>query len=941
MNGAGAILIIREEIVCVLILTYLAFISRAYRMGKDGRRFNLILSFAMLHVIMDAFTVITVNRLEATPVWVNALGHWIFYLSALMFSAELFRYVLDLCYPELHPKWQKLVYTPVAVYALLLFFVLKIEYHQFRGTWASDGPAPMVGYAIGLIYFITAIGMLVVHWNRIGRHIRYMLTPMLLLLIIAEIVQIWVKEFLFTGGAVTAITVAFFFTLENPAAVLERKVMMDVISGLGTRSGYEHDMVEYEKEFLKDKSVPFIFVFIDINNLRSVNGLFGHQEGDSYISEVAVLLMTNLKNAEHIYRMGGDEFLAIYRRTEEKTVIRDIRRVHEACRKVGEKKNYMPELAIGYAVSDVKYTSLRDVLRVSDYMMYRNKTDLKREAAMGVMHDSAGTHLNLSGLTDRVFDAMCLTSEGFYPYMTNLETNVTRVSPAMVEFFGLPDEFMDNFSEIWNEKVHPDDLEGYYQDLREAMKGNKAYHYYRYRAKSKNGEYVEVSCRGGLYHGRDGEPDIFSGYIINHGAPEMVDPATGLRNHAVLFDVLGEGLQTKKPAILVRTSLRNINRIRALYGYKAADSIFRSLADMFRRIVGNRGEVFSRAGLNFTLYLPGSTPAEVNEIYHQIREYCSAGVMVGEQVIPVGICAGAVQLPSESLTTVESIRGAALFAMEEAQNSPQDRVMFYSRDVADVQGRDIKLLQIIHRDCLKERRNFYLRLQPIIRAQTGEVTGAEALLRWKSPTYGEISPARFIAFLENDPGYSALGYDIIRHAVREARRIREKLPTFRINVNITALQLCANDFIPMVLQILAEENYPPDGLILELTERCKEMEFSFLKEKVAELRKTGIRVALDDMGTGFSTIDLLLHLPVDEVKLDMEFTASMQANAMDSWFAGILCEASTHDSIFICFEGVETQEMRDHLKSFGDVLLQGYYFDRPMLPDEFRAKYCQ
>ena len=109
--------------------------------------------------------------------------------------------------------------------------------------------------------------------------------PMLFLLIISELIQTQIKEFLFTGCAVAAITVAFFFTLENPAAVLERKVMLDALSGLGTRLGYEHDMVEYDRQFLNDRETSFTFVFVDINNLRSVNGLYGHIEGDSYISD--------------------------------------------------------------------------------------------------------------------------------------------------------------------------------------------------------------------------------------------------------------------------------------------------------------------------------------------------------------------------------------------------------------------------------------------------------------------------------------------------------------------------------------------------------------------------------------------------------------------------------------------------------------------------------
>ena len=159
-------------------------------------------------------------------------------------------------------------------------------------------------------------------------------------------------------------------------------------------------------------------------------------------------------------------------------------------------------------------------------------------------------------------------------------------------------------------------------------------------------------------------------------------------------------------------------------------------------------------------------------------------------------------------------------------------------------------------------------------------------------------------------------------------------------MNITALQLYEEEFIPRVKQILAEEEYPAEHLILELTERCKEMEFDFLQQRVAELREAGMRTALDDMGTGYSTIDLLLHLKVNEIKLDMVFTQHMRENENDPAFAEMLAKLAETNGMLLCFEGVETAEMRDDLSRFGRVLLQGYYFDRPLKAEDFMAKYC-
>ena len=218
------ILILRTEIVCLILLVYLAFVSRTFRMGKDGRLFNLIMTFSMVHVIMDCVTVWTVNHQDAVPLWLNDVFHIAFYLSAMLFSVEILTYVANLSHPGISNRIRIVGDSLVALYlAAVLAGLLKIEYERFDGTFASVGSAPTAGFALCFLFFLTAIFMILANHRRVGKHIRMMLLPMLFLLIAVEVVQIFVKEFLFTGATITVITVGFFFSLENPAAVLERR----------------------------------------------------------------------------------------------------------------------------------------------------------------------------------------------------------------------------------------------------------------------------------------------------------------------------------------------------------------------------------------------------------------------------------------------------------------------------------------------------------------------------------------------------------------------------------------------------------------------------------------------------------------------------------------------------------------------------------------------
>ena len=927
-------LILREEIICLAVLAFLAIVSRGYRLGKDGRAFHFLLTCAGVCSLASTLTFWTANH--PVPYAVSYVLNIIGRLSVILFAEEIFFSSMGLFYPRKMPGMRKAALMPPILYLLSLPF-LKMEIVIGRQTWYCTGSAMLAGRALSCALVLGALILVFSHWGKANRNVRLHVTPILMFLLAAEIMQLIRPELRLTGGALTIVTLGFFFTLENPRAVLERKSISDALSGVESRMDYTRDLAEYDQQFRENPERKFIFLFADINNLKSINGTYGHMKGDEYISRMAVNLVINLQSAKHVYRMGGDEFLAVYVDSDEQTVLREMKKARAVCSQDAEKLGFSPMLAMGYAVSGPQYKNLHDVLRVSDYMMFRNRTEQKGNIALDVTH--GGTHLNLIGLTDQVFDAMCLASEHFYPYIENMETHVTRISPAMLETFGLDREFYPNFGEIWMEKVHPEDRAIYREDITAAMTGKKQYHYCKYRVTDRSGNYVQVSCRGGIYRGRNGEPDIFSGYIVNHGEPETRDALTGLENFDILYDRVGELIRKEEKAILIRLDLNNLTRVRMLYGVDAEQTLCKRLADIFLKAAGEAGTVYSGGLGEFGFVLPGAGEKAAAEMYRRLRSQCVSGVVAGEAVVPVSMCAGAVQLPEAGLQDKERVRSALLYALETSRYERHDELVFFRGQEGSFDEEEMKLLTAIHRDCLSERKYFELRYQPILDLESGRLTGAEALLRWKSPEYGEIPPGRFIGFLENDPAYSALGYDILRRAVRWAGGMRERLPEFRINVNITALQLYEEGFVDQVSRILEEECFPRQNLMLELTERCKEMEFGDLAARVQELRSRGFRVALDDMGTGFSTIHLLLHLEVDEVKLDHVFTREMYENPNNRLYAKVLCDAAAERRMDICFEGVEDWRMEEELRSFGKILVQGYYYDRPMTPEAFREKY--
>lgn len=925
------VLILRSEIVCLIILLLLVLTSRSFHLGRSSKTFYRLSLFAVIHVIFDIITVWTVNHLDTVPTGVNYVAHLIFYLAAILFSHEILDYVVTLCYPA---KSKLIYYLGLALPVIYLFCLpfLPIDYVICNGTNSSTGPAAYVGYGIAFIYFITATIIILLNKSKLSAAIRNTLLPMLFVLIIVETLQIFFRELLFTGGGVTIITVAFFFTLENPVKIFERKVMTDALTGVRSRHSYDQSIAEYDEQFRSAPSDRFIFAFCDINNLRAVNARFGHAEGDHYISFISSILSRDLAHAEGIYRMGGDEFLVIYVDVPEDTVSAELSKVHESTELESVDMDYDPSVAIGYAVSSSEYNSLRDVLRTADYIMYRNKAEMKGQKAF--LRGIRGTRLNLSGLTDRIFDAMSSSNNRSYPFITNMETSVTRISDYWRDFFGLPDVFFASFINVWKDYIHPEDREAFVRAFDLAYSGKEQFLDTEFRALAPDGDYVTCSCRGSVYHGKDGEPDVFAGYMVNHGVADTVDPITGLSNLKVIARRIEDSKSQGKTVTVLKLRIKNFTRVNLLYGYEAADDLKRSIGARLCEIIGNHGTVYCQDGSNFSILFQGDDKPLASVMARRIRESFRGGLRLHNTVLPMDTCAGAMVIKPDNGLVEKEQRSALIAALEESDAFRHGELVFVD-EIQKTDSADFHLLAAIHRDVLGAKEHFFMRYQPINASYTGEVMGAEALIRWASPELGEIKPDRFITFLENDPCYYDLGFFILRNAIADAAEFKKQNPFFRVNINITALQLQHDDFLPRVLELLKEFNYPSSDLILELTERCKELDEDFLKERIMALRSTGIRVALDDMGTGYSTISLLVNIPMDEIKLDKDFTQKLLTSREHQIIADALCKAVHDASVDLCFEGVENKALLDFVKGYGPFLCQGYYFAKPLTASEF------
>jgi len=222
-------------------------------------------------------------------------------------------------------------------------------------------------------------------------------------------------------------------------------------------------------------------------------------------------------------------------------------------------------------------------------------------------------------------------------------------------------------------------------------------------------------------------------------------------------------------------------------------------------------------------------------------------------------------------------------------------------------------------------RDFEVHYQPIVEAESGAVTGVEALLRWRHPARGYIPPGLFIPVAEQAGLMDQLGEFVLRRALSDAARWRE----LYVSVNLSPLQMQERRIVDLVSRLLAETGFPPARLVLEVTESVLIDNAEAMKSRLEELRALGVRLALDDFGSGYSSLAYLQRLPFDILKVDRGFVAALEQSANAGVIVQAIVSLGRALGLTVLIEGVETPEQRVLLRLAGCNLMQGFLFARP------------
>lgn len=519
-------------------------------------------------------------------------------------------------------------------------------------------------------------------------------------------------------------------------------------------------------------------------------------------------------------------------------------------------------------------------------------------------------------------------SQDSYLMVTDMQHNLTFVPESTAEFLGIPSGWCeDGYKIVLEKSVHPYDCPEYTEEMKKRLRGiNLENDLYIRMGKDKKYVMTQIITDMILEQGKN---RYFIVLLRNQNVIPEIDPLTDLYGQVKFEKDIVDYIQQGRKVAVLEIEIDHMNDINILYGTNYSDRIQKVLAYRFIYMMDADKAVYRMGNSNYAFILRDASREEAAAFLEKIRARLEESVVLENNHFDLKIYASGIILDhyEGEISTVQSKLEYVLGKMR----TRRDHKLMFFNDLVQINGDvDLDLMKIIHQSVLNQCDGFYVEYQPVVHAQTGEIAGAEALVRWKKEPYGIVPPGMFIDWLESNPCMYDLGNFVLKQALTDAVEFRKSNPDFFINVNMSAKQLERKTFCGVVMTLLKETGFPAGQLCLELTERCRSMPVSVMEEKLLYLKQHGVRLAMDDYGTGSASSSVLLQTPMDEIKIDMSFIRGITDNQTKQALVRSMVDFANKADLKSCLEGVEDEKLQNYLRSFGATWFQGYYYSRPV-----------
>ena len=529
-----------------------------------------------------------------------------------------------------------------------------------------------------------------------------------------------------------------------------------------------------------------------------------------------------------------------------------------------------------------------------------------------------------------------------YLYIIDLQKNTFKISQAVVDRFMMSGNSFDDAVNSFQYFVYKEDRSMIAEDLQCIMEGKEKDHNLYYRWLDKNGMPVWINCRGKVIDDKDGKPHYLIGCVNEIGDTQRADNVSGLLGERELHSYISSHIKDSSSEYLIHIGIDGFNAINGTLGVNYGNYVLKSVADCINSCLSDNQKLYHIVADEYMIIdLESHTKDDVMLLQKKICKKIEEFIISEKYKVVFTISTGIIYAKM-LLKYYDEYRKIAVFSLKQAKSMGGNGVYFFEKEDYELFLRKEKIKSELRNAVANGFEGFDVYYQPIMDCDSGHMIGAEALMRfsmYQDKKKEPVSPVEFIPLLEETGLILPAGRYVLDKAVSMCHEMRQYIPEFKINVNISYIQMVKSDIWKDILSSIKQYDLPPECLCAELTESGYTDMTPYFYKLRKKFEEKNIQFVLDDFGTGYSNLHCIVNMKPNYVKLDNNFTAKAMSNARDFELLKKIVEMVHSVDIRICIEGIEKEEWYQKLKEIHVDYLQGYLFGKPCEKNQFLNKF--
>lgn len=690
-------------------------------------------------------------------------------------------------------------------------------------------------------------------------------------------------------------------------------------------------------------------VYCDITGLKHTNDTQGHDAGDQLILRCYQFLK-DTADSPQVYRTGGDEFVVLYPNWSRQDFYDCVYRIQRSIQQCS------CHLALGHAWSNLQPLNLEQLIAQADQVMYGDKRNYYQanRGVPGVDRRHAQTspradvspvvvpqpqepttpfqHFLTQAMCDveSMFQSVSQDNHSSYFYMGDLQKDLYYISDNLKEDFGFSSNIVKSLLHHWAQRIStPEFQDLFWQDITGMLREKRTLHDLRYQVRDVHGNNIWIRCYGILKWNEDQtKPLFFSGRVTHQDKNFVVDPVTNFPRHQAPLQQLDELQDTGEEALIIGFSLNGLTEINNTKGRSYGDRLLKKVADSLTQKLSCKMSFYRLDGMRCMAVInPAHQKEDLSSLVQEIRDVVTGCYSEMGVAVRTACSFGVMRYPNGPMTPNDLVENLISLIRVAKQNAKTDYMDYSAPNVQRIKQMSNMML-VLNQNVLNHMENFRIVVQPIVSAGDGQVFGGEVLLRWTFEGK-DVSPGVFIPLLEKENLIQRVGRWVFEQTVCTCTRLKAHNPRFYLTFNVSLQQLSDPLLIPFMRETLAKYRLDGSSLVAELTESCLDEQPERLTAFVQACQDMNLYIALDDFGSGYSSLRMLLQYPCSSIKLDRSLAHEVVDSEAKLHFIQSIVYACHQFGKTVCMEGVEDADQNEIILNTGCDLVQGYYYYRP------------